>query len=129
MKKLNNNILALKYSSTGNHIPTYQPIEISDELKSIIKNMHEEHESDEDVSKLSFSEKRILARLKQHLRSPSIHNDLDENFVENFEVCLGNFEAGNDSQLLKNTLKDYVKVALHEGIITQHVASNILSKL
>jgi hypothetical protein len=131
LKQLSKNILALKYSKTGNSVPSFQPIKISNELKTIVRNIQESNTYEkEEVKDLSVLEKRILRRLIHHLKLPSMsNNELDENYVRDFQICLGSFEAGNDSQILKDKLKEYVKVAIHEGVITGLMGRNILLKL
>jgi hypothetical protein len=59
--------------------------------------------------------------------------DLDtthaENFQKEFEVMYGSFLAGNDSAELKKQLKEFIKVAKHEAIISKTEAAKMLAKL
>lgn len=130
LKKLSKNILALKYLKSGNNIPTFKPIEISDTLKQIIEQLSEQSVlcTDDEVAKLSQSEKRIFSRLMKQIGIKS-NLDCDDEFIKDFEICYGSFSAGNDSIVLKNKLKEYVKIAIHEGIITPSKGQDILSQL
>ena len=52
-----------------------------------------------------------------------------DNFQKEFEVMYGSFLAGNDSKDLKTQLKEYIKIARHEGIISKDEAREMLEKL
>jgi hypothetical protein len=52
-----------------------------------------------------------------------------DNFQKEFEVMYGPFLAGNDSADLKKQIKEYIKIARHEAIISKETASKMLQKL
>ena len=131
-KKLNKNILDLKYLKNANHVASFQPIEISTYLKNIIENIVKDNYNlkKEDFIHLNDTEKRILKRLFNFLKIE--HDDVIEysNDVQNqFEVAYGSFLAGNNNKELIKELKDYVKLALHENTIKKKDGQNILKKL
>ena len=129
-KLLKKNILALKYLTNANNVATFKPIEITDQFKSLIEKtvMKGNKIDDEDIKSLSVTEKRVLKRLYSFLKMDfkSEHND---DFQKQFEVMYGSFLAGNDSADLKKQLKDYIKVALHESLISKSEAKKMLDKL
>ena len=131
-KKLNKNILDLKYLKNANHVASFQPIEISTYLKNIIENIIKDNFNlkKEDFIHLNETEKRILKRLFNFLKIE--HDDVIEysnDLQKQFEVAYGSFLAGNNNKELMQELKDYIKLALHENTINKKEGQNILKKL
>jgi hypothetical protein len=134
-KKLKKNILDLKYVKNANHVATFQPIEISNNLKNIIENIIKDHYNlqTDQFNDLTSTELRILKRLFKFL---NIHDaPLETNSKENdsiqqkFEVAYASFLAGNDNKELIKELSQYVKLALHENTISKKDGYEILKKL
>ena len=109
---------------------TFKPIEISEQFKKLIEqNIMKGHQiEDTDFKSLSVTEKRILKRLYSFLK---IDHTLDHNedFQKQFQVMYGSFLAGNNNEDLIKQLKEYVKLAEHEAIISKLEAKNMLDKL
>ena len=113
----------------ANNVATFKPIEISEPLKHLVENfvMAGKKVGESDFKMLSVTERRILKRLYSFLKM-----DLDtnqDNFQKKFEVMYGSFLAGNDSAEFKKQLKEYIKIARHEAIITKEEATKMLAKL
>ena len=130
LKKLHYNILALKYLKNANNVATFNPIEISDTLKELLENFLYDGEkiNVSDFDKLSHTEKRVLKRLYSFLKI-DFEFDHDDQFQKRFEVMFGSFLAGNDNEDLKKELKEYVKLAIHEAIISKQEGASMLHKL
>ena len=122
--------MALKYLKNANHVATFRPIEISDTLKQLLERFLDEGETidEQEFDTLSHTEKRILKRLYSFLKM-EFDFDYDDNFQKRFEVMYGSFLAGNDNRELKRELKEYVKLAVHEAIISKTEAVEMLHKL
>jgi len=129
-KKLQKNILALKYVKNANNVETFKPIEVSDHLKSIIDQsiMKGEKVSESDFKTLSVTERRVIKRLYSFLKM-DLGVDHKDNFQKEFEVMYGSFLAGNDNKEMKKELKEYIKIARHENIISKTEATKMLEKL
>ena len=127
---LKKNILALKYLKNANHVATFKPIDITDQFKSLIEKyvMKGAMIDDEEIKSLSVTEKRVLKRLYSFLKM-DFKSEHNEDFQKQFEVMYGSFLAGNDSADLKKQLKEYIKVALHESLISKSEAKKMLDKL
>ena len=131
IKQLKKNVLALKYLKNANNHATFKPIEISDHFKSIIELniLKGQKVSKADFETLSVTEKRVLKRLYQFLKMDLGIDDHKDNFQKEFEVAYGSFLAGNDNKQLKKELKEYIKIARHEAIISKEEANKMLQKL
>ena len=132
IKKLKKNILDLKYVKNANHVATFQPVEISNNLKTIIDDIIKDHYNvqNEDFENLNSTEKRILKRLFTFLNIQN--NTLDapnDSIQQKFEVAYASFLAGNDNKELIKELSQYVKLALHENTISKKDGYEILKKL
>ena len=130
LKKLHHNVLALKYLKNANNVATFKPIEISDNFKEIIEKFLYDGEKIDttDFDSLTHTEKRILKRMNSFLKL-DFDFDYDDHFQDRFQVMYGSFLAGNDNHELKRELKEYVKLAAHENIISQKEAHQMLQKL
>ena len=130
LKKLHHNILALKYLKNANNVATFNPIEISDTLKDLLENFLYDGEQIDasNFEKLSHTEKRILKRLYSFLRI-DFDFDYEDQFQKRFEVMYGSFLAGNDNHQLKEELKKYVRLAIHEAIISKQEGLSMMHKL
>ena len=129
-KKLQKNILALKYVKNANNVETFKPIEVSDHFKTIIDQsiMKGQKVSESDFKTLSATERRVIKRLYSFLKM-DLGVDHKDNFQKEFEVMYGSFLAGNDNKEMKKELKEYIKIARHENIISKTEASKMLEKL
>ena len=130
-KLLQKNILALKYLKNANTIPTFKPIEISDQFKYLIEKyiMKGNKVDDSESKSLSVTEKRVLKRLYTFLKMDNNSESQTDDFQKQFEIMYGSFLAGNNNADLKKQLKDYVRLAAHEGIISKQQAIQMLEKL
>ena len=127
---LKKNILALKYLKNANNVATFKPIEVSDSFKSLIEKfvMKGRKIDDSDFKALSVTEKRVLKRLYSFLKMDN-NFDHNEDFQKQFQVMYGSFLAGNNNEDLIKQLKEYVKLAIHEAIISKAEGKKMLDKL
>jgi hypothetical protein len=130
LKKLRQNILALKYLKNANNVATFNPIEISKTLKELLEHfLHDGKQIDSsDFEKLSHTEKRLLKRLYSFLKI-DFDFEHDDQFQKRFEIMYGSFLAGNDNVELKKELKEHIKLAIHEAIISKQEGASMLHKL
>ena len=70
--------------------------------------------------------KRIIQVLKLDI---NIHDKEDEDFQKNYEILLGEFNAGNNSPQIKNGLKKYILEGIQENKIPKHQAMMLLYQL
>ena len=109
---------------------TFKPIEVSDSFKSLIEKfvMKGHKIDDSDFKALSVTEKLFLKRLYSFLKMDN-YFDHNEDFQKQFQVMYGSFLAGNNNEDLIKQLKEYVKLAIHEAIISKAEGKKMLDKL
>jgi hypothetical protein len=131
-KKLNENILSVKYSKTDSPIQKLRSQKISNELKEIINDVITNKFNKRLYDGLNETDKRLFNRLIDTVKltdSIPIDNSLDDNFQKNYQVLLGEFQSGNNSPEIKDALKRYVVEGLGMGIINKNESLFLLYQL
>ncbi len=126
LPNLSRGILTLKYMKNSHTLPNFKPISISKKYQDVIYeliksgNVHKNHEA------LSKFEKNHLIHLLDTCKIKHNLND-DDKFHENFQILVGEYQAGNDS--VKKELKQYILHGLKLNKLTKHHAYDLLYEL
>lgn len=126
----NSGILEIRYIK-NRHLAHVRPGTMTEKCKGCVFDMINgvKINSDHFVS-LSQFEKDLLRRIdKLFATNQNLHDDDDEIMNENFQLLKGSYLAGNDSQLVKNQLKEYIYHAEHIGKLTKWQANKLLFDL
>jgi len=142
MQKLKNeNILALKYAKNNANLPHFKTISVNDDVKSIIIDLLDtNHVNEQFFNKLSPIDKRLIRRFVKTTKmggsvsglpccSSSSNTGSDDDFTKRFSILRAEYNAGNDSQLLKTELRQYTLQALQEGSISNRDAMMLMFQL
>jgi len=79
---------------------------------------------------LDMNEKRLVKRMVDSLKlNIDLHDKDDDEYQRQFEICLGEFQAGSTSPLIKNKLKQYITESLESGMIPRRECFKILFQL
>jgi hypothetical protein len=130
LKLLKSNILALKYVKNGNVVTNMGQVYLKDEVKPVIMDLINTGTYRQDeFNKLQGIDKRLLVKLGKYLKI-DIDNSVDANeFQKEFQILLGERDSGNDNPLIIKKLKQYVLIALQEGMMTRSAAYQMLIEL
>ncbi len=127
MKLLNKkNILSLKYHKTKNQHNTFKPVFVGDELKHIIQLYIDGHKiSKNNIEELNSDDKKIFNKFNK------IYKKYDENEEEQeqFKILLGEVRAGNDSDIVKASLKKYILKFLKEKKLSKNIAISLMEEI
>jgi hypothetical protein len=63
------------------------------------------------------------------LQKSHLIKNKDEEFNEKFQILLGSYNAGNNSEILKNQLRQYIMHAMKLGIIPRNTGNSMLLEL
>jgi len=63
------------------------------------------------------------------LEKPHLIKNKDQEFNEKFQILLGSYNAGNNSEILKNQLRQYIFHAMKLGIIPRNTGNAMLLEL
>jgi len=130
LNKLKNNILTVRYLKTGGFLPNIKAQHISNDLKEVIQDLINEKFEKRLYEKLQPDEKRLVKRLVSSLKlNIDVNTKEDDEYRRQFEILVGEFRAGNNSDLVKNKLKQYVVESMQSGMITRREAWQLLYEL
>jgi hypothetical protein len=126
-------VFNLKFPSTGS-IPSIKPVKIDDNYKQFIidildtnKVNKRHYESLTPEEKNHFSRVMRGAKL-ENLLTFKTDEDEDKDY-KRLELCLGEINAGNDNQKIKDEIKQLLKKFVGNGRVSKLKASDILLQL
>ena len=130
MKKLKNNILSVKYSKTDANIPTLKVQNVPDGVKTAILSLINNGTC--STKGLKDTEKRLVRRFLKAVKLDTefdVGKDEDDKFQNQFQILLGEYNAGNDSIHVKKSLKKFVLEGLQTNQIPRNQAMMLLYQL
>ena len=130
LNKLKNNIICIRYCKTRALVPNVKVQHISNGVKEMIDDVINDKFEKRLYEKLDMNDKRLVKRIVDSLKLDiDLHSKEDEEYQRQFEVVLGEFQAGNSSPLIKNKLKQYITESLESGMIPRREAFKLLFQL
>ena len=103
---------------------------ISLNTKEVIDDIINEKYDKRLYEKLNVNEKRLIKRIVDSLKlNIDVYDKTDEEYKRQFEIVMGEYQAGNNSQLIKNKLKQYIMESMESGNIPRREAFKILFDL
>ena len=130
LEKLKQNIISVRYVSTGAYLPSLKVQTITDETKEIINDILGNKYDARLYKKLNPDERRIIKRLKTILKlNIDVGDEDDLEFSKNYKILLGEFQAGNNNPEIIAKLRKYVVEAISQNIIPRNFGFNLLVQL
>jgi hypothetical protein len=130
LNKLNNNIITIRYVSTGALIPTVKVQSISKDVKEIVEDIINDKFEKRLFEKLDMNEKRLIKRIITALNLDiNLHDNSDEEFVKQFNIVLGQFRAGNNNVAIKRKLREYISEANECGMLPRREMQKLIFEI
>ena len=130
LKKLDNNILSVKYAKNNAGLPTFKVQDISNDVKDLVEDVITGKYDDRLFKKMCDRDRRIFQRFVRAVKIDlDIKDDDDKLRQQRYEILCGELQAGNTSPENKNELKRYIVEALADGRISRSNAYFILYQL
>jgi hypothetical protein len=130
LRKLKENILTIKYVKTGAYIPNVKSQHVSDDTKEVINDLLNEKFDNRLFQKLPDTDRRLVKRVIKAFKLTVDDKDVsEEEYKKQYNVVLGQFRAGNNSNLIKNKLRQYVVESMETGSLTRREAWQLLFEL
>jgi len=127
--KLNNNVLEVRYNK-NRHLTGIKTQIIGSGVKNIISNIIDKDNMDEkEYHNLTENEKHLIRTILNMLEKSHLIKNKDEEFNEKFQILLGSYNAGNNSEILKNQLRQYIIHAMKLNIIPRNTGNAMLIEL
>jgi len=126
--KLNNNVLEVRYNK-NRHLTGIKTQIIGDGVKKIINNVINDNMNQTEYDDLTENEKHLIRTILNMLEKSHLIKNQDEEFNEKFQILLGSYNAGNNSEILKNQLRQYIIHAMKLNIIPRNTGNAMLVEL
>ncbi len=84
---------------------------------------------EKEYHELTENEKHLIRTILNMLEKSHLIKNKDEEFNEKFQILLGSYNAGNNSEILKNQLKQYIIHAMKINLIPRNTGHSMLLEL
>ncbi len=85
--------------------------------------------NEKEYNELTENEKHLIRVILNMLEKSHLIKNKDQELNEKFQILLGSYNAGNNSQILKNQLRQYIIHAKKLNIIPANTANAMLLEL
>ena len=128
--KLKDDILVVRYVSTGAYLPNLKAQSITKGSREVIEDILGGKFDERLYKKLTADERRVIKRFVSVLKLDiNVKDDDDIDFSKKYQILLGEFAAGNTNPEVKNQLKKYVVEAIAQNKIPKHQGYSLLFQL
>ena len=130
LNKLNNNILLMKYEHSRCAIAQMKSIPISDDVKEIIKDIISDKFNQRAYNSMSLDDRRIIQQFIRvaKLNIPITDED-DKEKQRQYQLCLDEWQAGNDSLVIKRRLKKFILEFVQEGKLSVPAGNKMIMNI
>ena len=127
--KLNNNVLEIRYNK-NRHLTNVKSQVIGNGVKQIIHNiLNNDSLNEKDYHVLTEHEKHLIRTILNMLEKSHLLSNADEQFNDKFQILLGEYNAGNNSEMLRNQLKQYIIHAMKLNMIGRQAGQQMLIEM
>jgi hypothetical protein len=123
--KLGSGILEIRYAK-NRHLTNIKPQMITNNMQKIVHDIIGKKTFDQtDYHKLEHTEKNLARNLNQMFGcGVDVHSD--DSLDKEFQLCLGELDAGNDSHQLKQKARKYILHAMKTGKFPRNTAYDLI---
>ena len=112
------------------HLSDVQPLVMKPQFKKCFNQLMNHGDIDmKDYELLSKTDKELIKKLIKMFNLDVQIDDDNNSFANNFEILKGQFRAGNNSQELKDQLKEYIMHAVNTSVITRTMGKNLMVEM
>jgi hypothetical protein len=102
MDRLHNGVLEIRYNK-NRHLTNLKSQIVGNGVKNIINNIINDDKMDEkEYHNLTENEKHLILTILNMLEKSHLLSNKDEEFNEKFQILLGSYNAGNNSEQLRS---------------------------
>ena len=123
-RKVGKGILEVRYLK-NRHLTNLKTQNISDDMKPIVNSIMDKTSFDKSLyNKLNAKEKNLVSHLSKMAQNDEEFDD--DEFTKEFQIIIGQIEAGNNSELLKQKLRSYIFYGVKIGKISRQQAYDLM---
>jgi hypothetical protein len=127
--KLNNGILELRYNK-NRHLTNIKSQVIGNGIKGMLQDVIFNGKLDESqYPVLTPYEQNLISTILNMIGKRDLLGDTNGQFQERFQIILGEWGAGNNSDHLRNELKQYIMHAMKINLISRTLGQNMLIEM
>jgi hypothetical protein len=128
-QKLNNNILELRYAK-NRHLTNIKSQFIGHGVKNIIHSIiNDNNMNQNEYHVLTEQEKHLIRTILHMLDKAHLLSNADEAFNERFQILLSEYNAGNNSEILRNQIKQYILHAMKLNMIGRQAGQQMIIEM
>jgi hypothetical protein len=122
-------ILELRHAK-NRHLTNLKPMHVSQPVRKIVKDETGIGTLDtRDYKTLHEQEKHLVRQILNKFKKSHLLDENTDNFQEDFEVLVGSWKAGNNSNLLRQQLRDVIAYWMKTSRIPRNVAIDMILEL
>jgi Trm5-related predicted tRNA methylase len=126
---LNNNILELRYNK-NRHLTNVKTQVIGHGVKNIIHSIiNNDDMNQNEYHVLTEQEKHLIRTILNMLDKSHLLSNADEEFNERFQILLSEYNAENNSEILRNQIKQYIVHAMKLHLLPRNTGNNMLLEM
>lgn len=129
LEKLRKNVLHVYYVSSRASIPQLKRENISSDTRDVILDILDNKYNDKLFNKLSGDEQRLISTFVRIMKIPISMTEFDDAYQKNYDVLMGEVNAGNNNPRIIAELKLYILRGISENLIPKHQGQLMLYKL
>ena len=130
MNKLKNNIICIRYCKTRALVPNVKVQHVSNDIKEIINDIIDDKFEKRLYEKLNVNDKRLVKRIVDSLKLDiDTSSKEDEEYARQFDVVLGEWKSGNNNDMIKAKLKQYIMESMESGLLPRRECFKLLFEL
>jgi len=127
--KLNNGVLEIRYNK-NRHLTNIKDQIVGHGLKSMIQDIVYNDKLKEDhYHKLTPQEQNTINKILYMLEKTHLISNTQQQFNNKFQILLGEWQAGNNSEFVRHELKQYILHAMNINLITRNLGQKMLLEL
>ncbi len=127
--KLNNNILEVRYNK-NRQLTNVKAQVIGNGVKNIIHSIiNNDDMNQNEYHVLTEQEKHLIRTILNMLDKSHFFSNADEEFNERFQILLSEYNAGNNSEILRNQIKQYILHAMKLNMIGRQAGQQMIIEM
>ena len=131
LSKLKMNRLSISYIKSRSTLPAYRNLNITNDVRECLINIINKKFNRKEFQSLAYLDRQLIQEFVRKCKLEDVNVDIEsiEQDNRNFQILLGEFEAGNNSDKIILELKHYLKLMVLRKIITKAHAFEILFEI
>jgi len=127
--KLHNNVLEIRYNK-NRHLTNVKTQVVGNGVKNILQKVVNNASMDQkEYHVLTEPEKHLIRTILNMLDKSHLLSNADQQFNDQFQILIGEYNAGNNSEQLRSQLKQYIIHAMKLNIIPRNTGNSMLLEM